>query len=411
MDTYLACFDIQDDRNRLHIVALLEAYGLRVQKSVFEISVQSTKQLLALKISLKFWLEPGDDLRFYHLCHDCRSKSHIVKRDERIADFPPTDNAASTATDVFPFYSLLPLRGLVVTLRCVSTARPSFFHQPALTAFLRFLTGSPDAYDQLVRLDAPESGQVAYRKHDHYRFLLIGLAGSDALLEMMLTKLAQLPFSAPKQGHELPFADNWKLEAVQDMFSGTIITSMEQAGYYGEKELRGEAALWAGKQQVQWRWLAPALLLKNKQQREANGVKAKGDKRYVRDSAEVGANLLFSRLHSSVADLLRRRGEIQPLQQTVPDSTVIASHLFWLDAGYRGANHKYKEMGGINGHIHLQLPTDLSTFWWELLVLGQYLGLGQRTTFGWGRYLLVDADGEQTYHRVPPASSLLPPNQ
>lgn len=305
-------------------------------------------------------------------------------------------------------HSLLPLRGLVITLRCTATARLAFFHQPALTAFLRFLAGSPEAYDQLIRIDAPESGRISYRAGEHYRFLLLGLAGSDALLDALLSGLAGLPQSAPKQGDGLPFADNWRLAAVQDMFTGNPVTCLEEACCYDTEALQAEVALWQGKQQVCWQWLSPALLLKDKQQREADGIKAKGEARYVRDAPDLSGALLCGRLHTGVADLLRRRGEAQAMPlTTAPSVAISAAHLFWLEAGYRGADHQQREMGGVSGHVQLQLPADLPLAWWELLVLGQYVGVGQRTTFGWGRYLLVDADGGQSYRRVFPASSLL----
>ena len=305
-------------------------------------------------------------------------------------------------------HTLLPLRGLVITLRCTATARLAFFHQPALTAFLRFLAGSPDQYDQLIRIDAPESGRVSYRAGEHYRFLLLGLAGSEALLDALLAGLAGLPRSAPKQGEGLPFADNWRLEAVQDMFTSNPVSSLAEACCYDAEALQAEVALWEGKQQVQWQWLSPALLLKDKQQREAAGIKAKGEARYVRDAPDLSGALLCSRVHTAVADLLRRRGETQTLAlATAPPVEITAAHLFWLEAGYRGADHQYQSMGGVSGHLALQLPANLPLGWWELLVLGQYLGMGQRTTFGWGRYLLVDAEGGQSYRRVFPANSLL----
>lgn len=87
MQTYLACFDIQDDRHRRHVAALLGKHGLRVQKSVFEISVRSPEQLQKLHMRAQRWLGEGDDLRFYHLCCECRQKSHAM--DARpVADFP-----------------------------------------------------------------------------------------------------------------------------------------------------------------------------------------------------------------------------------------------------------------------------------------------------------------------------------
>lgn len=54
-------------------------------------------------------------------------------------------------------------------------------------------------------------------------------------------------------------------------------------------------------------------------------------------------------------------------------------HLFWLDASYSGADHERKDMGGVSGHIRLRLPAGLDALWWELLVLGQYPGIGQRS--------------------------------
>lgn len=87
LHTYLVCFDIQDDRNRRKVGGLLEAYGLRVQKSVFEICLASPTQVEALRTELCVWLEEGDDLRFYHLCKACRGKSQAMDGTP-VADFP-----------------------------------------------------------------------------------------------------------------------------------------------------------------------------------------------------------------------------------------------------------------------------------------------------------------------------------
>lgn len=87
MHTYLACFDITDDRSRRRVSAILEEYGLRVQRSVFEISINSVAELNKLKVRLTTLLDTGDDLRFYNLCADCRSRS-LNALGGRIADFP-----------------------------------------------------------------------------------------------------------------------------------------------------------------------------------------------------------------------------------------------------------------------------------------------------------------------------------
>ena len=87
MQTYLACFDISDDKSRRFISRKLEHYGLRVQYSVFEISVKNDTELEALKEELNQWIDTFDDIRFYHLCSACRKKSESVDN-QSIAQFP-----------------------------------------------------------------------------------------------------------------------------------------------------------------------------------------------------------------------------------------------------------------------------------------------------------------------------------
>ena len=87
MYSFVACFDITDDRIRRMVSRRLEHFGMRVQRSVFEISVKSPVQLLHLKSELNDWIEPGDDIRFYSLCAGCRKKS-TDSADKRIAEFP-----------------------------------------------------------------------------------------------------------------------------------------------------------------------------------------------------------------------------------------------------------------------------------------------------------------------------------
>lgn len=304
--------------------------------------------------------------------------------------------------------SLLPLRGLVVTLQCLETTRLSFFHQPALTAFLRFLAGSPDGFDTHIRIDAPESGRSIYQPDNYYRFSLIGIAGSDALLERILGALAGLPESAPKQANELPFRDNWRLHSVQDMFSGNGVTRLSEVSQFSEYDLHAEIRLWSSERVISWQWLSPARLLKSKAQREpVQQSKLTGEDRYVRDEQDLDAELLLSRLHNSIADLLRRRGQSTPHLESCPSLKLMDQHLFWLHAGYRGNNKKDKTMGGVTGYLRLACSEALPEAWLQILILGQYIGMGQRTSFGWGRYVLQTEDGAQSYRRVFPAGSLL----
>lgn len=299
--------------------------------------------------------------------------------------------------------SVLPLKILVVTLEAVSQSSPGFFHQPALTAFLRFLAGSPDNYDLYIRIDSPESGRTNYSAGDYYRFTLIGLRGSEAILESILRGLSRLPDSAPKQGQKLPFRNNWRLLDVQDALTATSIQQIHELSEYGEQQLREEIQLWRNQQSAQWRWLTPARLLLEKNARKG----LKNEARYCRNGSDLPAELLLSRLQDSTADLLRRRQEPTTSRVPSPPITVSNTHLFWMDSHYTDPNGKTSEMGGITGKLDLNIPARLSAAWWKLLIIGQYLGIGQRSTFGWGRYQLVTAEGSVSYRRAYPALSLL----
>lgn len=75
---YLICYDIVKDSRRNKVAHLLEGYGLRVQKSVFE-CVLNEKQYESLqKKLLKYLNKREDQLRFYPLSANCRSKVVVL---------------------------------------------------------------------------------------------------------------------------------------------------------------------------------------------------------------------------------------------------------------------------------------------------------------------------------------------
>lgn len=89
MLAFVACFDITDDRLRRRVSRRMGHFGVRVQRSVFEIAVNSTEELAALKSEVQAWMdeEDEDDLRFYPLCKACRKKASDV-HGQRVAGFP-----------------------------------------------------------------------------------------------------------------------------------------------------------------------------------------------------------------------------------------------------------------------------------------------------------------------------------
>ncbi|HID37595.1 MAG TPA: CRISPR-associated endonuclease Cas1 [Ghiorsea sp.] len=305
---------------------------------------------------------------------------------------------------MLPIQTLLPLRAINITLRFSEPSRPQVFHQPALTAFIRHLSDCGEDYDKYFTLDAPESGQTHYQQGDEYTFTLMCLAGGEKHLQHLLEQLQQLPFSAPITDNRSPFRNNLRFAQATDFFNGSNINTLQDAIEYDDDKLTAETYFWQ-QQNAAWciRYLSPVRLLRDKAQRETS----KGEKRYCRTEDDLQAELLSSRLYQGIADLLRRRGQKTPSHQKTPELTPAKAHLFWFDFNYYDARGNRKPMGGMSGKLCFSSTQKLPEDWLKLLVLGQYLGIGQRRAFGWGHYQLESVEGEATYQRPQKTQSLL----
>ncbi len=299
--------------------------------------------------------------------------------------------------------NLFPLRSVVVTLRFLQTSNPSFFHQPALGAFLRFLAGSPEGFERLIRFDAPESGRIAYQPGQFYRFTLVCLAGGEKIFNTLLGNLARLPGSSPQKDRPLPFRNNCALAALHDSFTAEAVTRFDELCAYEFASLQQEAELWRGYDKLTWHTLSPVRLLKAKERR----TDAKGEARYCRNLSDVDGALLSARLYDSLAELLRSRGVATPPRPPPPPLLIDQGHLFWLDADYTDAVGERHVIGGMNGRLELAFPELPPVEWLQLAICGQYTGLGQRVAFGLGRYQLQAPDTGVSCRRALPAASLL----
>jgi len=75
---YLICYDVVNDRRRNQVAHLLEGYGLRVQKSVFE-CVLTEHQYEMLHRKLHRAIHASEDqVRFYPLSAHTRRKVEIL---------------------------------------------------------------------------------------------------------------------------------------------------------------------------------------------------------------------------------------------------------------------------------------------------------------------------------------------
>lgn len=74
-------YDVEDDKKRRNVVKLLQPWGVRVNKSVFECFV-SDVELKKIKAKLKKVVKKWEDvILFYPLCRDCIDKRDSFGRE------------------------------------------------------------------------------------------------------------------------------------------------------------------------------------------------------------------------------------------------------------------------------------------------------------------------------------------
>lgn len=87
---FLFCYDIVDDGIRLKVAKLMEAYGARVQKSVFECDLDRRQLNTVRKRALKLIALKSDSLRIYRLCASCAGRiEHNGRKIEGLFDAAP----------------------------------------------------------------------------------------------------------------------------------------------------------------------------------------------------------------------------------------------------------------------------------------------------------------------------------
>jgi len=73
----VVCYDISDDKRRIKVGKILEGFGNRVQRSVFECDIRP-EHMKMLKQRLSKVLKDDDTVRYYYLCAQCIPKVQIV---------------------------------------------------------------------------------------------------------------------------------------------------------------------------------------------------------------------------------------------------------------------------------------------------------------------------------------------
>ncbi|MEA1879086.1 MAG: CRISPR-associated endonuclease Cas2 [Campylobacterota bacterium] len=78
MQHIVVVYDISNDKTRRIVGEILEGFGRRVNRSVFECKVKNKKTRDMLESALKNELHKHDSLRIYTLCANCRESSVVL---------------------------------------------------------------------------------------------------------------------------------------------------------------------------------------------------------------------------------------------------------------------------------------------------------------------------------------------
>ncbi len=300
------------------------------------------------------------------------------------------DDDFRTDEPALPIAQLLPIRSTTVTLQFTGASQPKFFHQASLAAFVRHLLREPPEFDTLLRIQCLETGRTQFAPGDHYSFSIVSLAGGENLLDELIRSLQMLPDSALRRERRICFRDNLRFISVRDDFTGQPVSGIEELSVLDADSLVTMASDLASQNANGLRvsLQSPVRLLKDKSQR----LNSRGESRYCHNAEDLEPALLINRVRDSFADLLRRRGcDYLPPRAAAPEVSYQKSDVFWLDGIYNDPGARDRGMGGLCGQLTIDGVAQLSEDWWQLLTLGQFTGIGQRTSQGWGRYSLGEA--------------------
>ncbi|KUI97421.1 hypothetical protein VRK_36100 [Vibrio sp. MEBiC08052] len=279
-------------------------------------------------------------------------------------------------------------------LRWLESVQLPFFHQSPVSGFLRTLLKLSGKKSEHIAIHTPESGETNYHQGDSYTFYIIHCGENLTLMQAVFLLFSQLPASAYQAQCKGLMQDNIELVAIRDALSGQLLAEPAAAGVIDWASLTEQIGMWRelSPYQVTLEFISPTRLLVSKTQTHTgHHIKS----RLCKTNQQISAELLFSRIFDTVASVAQQLDAFdrRPTRTAPPAIEITEKQLFWADTFYQSADKFAKEMGGLLGLVSVALPP-LTDDEWLILILGQYLGIGQNRRFGTGRYRLMTQDGE-----------------
>lgn len=284
---------------------------------------------------------------------------------------------------------LLPIRGITIRLKLLRHIYTPFYHQPQLKPFLKELLQDKARLDNEngLWLDAIESGRTDFKKNDEYRFNLFCTAPAFELFIKLLAKIRRLPHSYPsRREQDGLFANNLEFIGLLDYFTLKPLTHHNELFCYDAQALQREQQFWQQQDTLTLRFISPA--------RFKIIQKDKAKPPYIRDRGVLQAGETERRVFRALCNLS------PAIKQHCAASDIsysqVTDRLFWTDNAQTLNSGKIAPFGGVLGDITLSHAITNNNPHLPLLILGQYIGIGERRTYGMGRYRLQTSQGEGT---------------
>lgn len=291
--------------------------------------------------------------------------------------------------------NLLPLKQLVITCRFTEKTILPCFHQTVFPAYLYTLLDClpPEQAKTRCRFIFPESGRTHYDVGNLYTFAVVLFGkNSDDLGKQLLQKLA----IGIDTYDNRTLHNNLAIVELADGFTGEVIDNVGQLSAWQRGDLDRQRQDLQGIEDFRL-WIDSGILFKK-------SLQSSTDLTTKRLLQQLLLAVIYANDNDSVPMAEKTQSAIKLAEQLndkllCPPRLLTANHLFFVNKTYANRSGKYKHLSGYHGTIDFYLPKDFPhrDIYIDLLLMGQYLGLGKRTNYGVGQYRLSANNVGQKY--------------
>lgn len=269
-----------------------------------------------------------------------------------------------------------------VLLRMKGNTRLHAYHAGVLHALLAAAWGQANKMESVLPdgllLDAPEQCRISLQSGDFYAFgfTLLDVSPVDAArrIHLLFKGLKVVGRSSAKP--KTVFGGNFEIQKMEDLVAGKTLSPVKSPTAISRTHLFEEAFQLSNFETLTLRFRSPLLASRPRNLRiEGHGFF---------DRKWFGVSVFLSRLQRRAMDLgfLEEPIEVDNISAV----RLIQNDLVWLDFSY-GPRQARKAKAGAMGRVTF---SGLSKPIKNLLVIGQYLRIGEATRFGFGYYRLEE---------------------